>query len=155
MTQRRPLTVAEREAIYRGKLVGKRLRDLADGLSCSFDCARKWWRVGRDQGLEGLRRSRRKRTKTGALSRFDPLVAKRALYWKRQHPKRGPTRILADLEKDRVLEGWFCPSALPWRTSSARLVPNCSRDANGARLRRPQRGMCTNSGKRMARRLFA
>ena len=109
MAQRRPLTVAEREAIYRGKLAGKRLRDLADGLSCSFDCARKWWRVGRDQRLEGLRRSGRKRLKTGALSRFDPLVAQRVLHWKRQHPKRGPTRILADLEDDPVLEGLVLP----------------------------------------------
>jgi hypothetical protein len=52
----------------------------------------------RDHGLEGLRRSGRKRAKTGALSRFDSLIAERALYWKRQHPKRGPTRILADME---------------------------------------------------------
>ena len=97
MVKRRLLTVAEREAIYYGKLDGKRLGDLADELSCSFDCARKWWRVGRDQGLDGLRRSGRTRGQTGALSRFNPLVAQRALYWKQQHPKRGPTRILADL----------------------------------------------------------
>jgi len=109
MVQRCPLTVAEREAIYRGKLAGKRLLELADELSCSSDCARKWWRVGRDQGLDGLRRSGRKRGKTGALSRFNPLVAQRALYWKRRHPKRGPTRILADLEKDALLEGLVLP----------------------------------------------
>jgi len=107
--QRSPLTVAEREAIYHGKLSRRRLRDLAEELSCSLDCARKWWRVGRDQGLDGLRRPRRKRAETGALSRFGPLVAKQALYWKRQHPKRGPTRILADMEKDRVLAGLVLP----------------------------------------------
>ena len=109
MAQRSPLTVAEREAIYYGKLGGRRLRDLAEELSCSLSCARKWWRVGRDQGLDGLRRSRRKRAKTGALSRFDPLVAKRALHWKRLHPKRGPTRILADMEKDPILDGLVLP----------------------------------------------
>lgn len=115
MTQRPPLTVAEREAIYHGKLSGRQLRNLAEELSCSLSCARKWWRVGRDQGLDGLRRSRRKRAKTGALSRFHPLVAKRALYWKRQHPKRGPTRILADMRRDPVLGGL----ALPKRTALA------------------------------------
>jgi len=109
MAHRIPLTIAEREAIYYGKLRGRWLRDLAEELSCSLDCARKWWRVGRDQGLDGLRRPRRKRPKTGALSRFHPLIAERALYWKRQHPKRGPTRILADLEKDQTLEGLVLP----------------------------------------------
>jgi len=109
MARRCPLTVAERETVYCGKLAGRRLLDLADELSCSLDCARKWWRVGRDQGLDGLRRSRRKRPKAGALSRFDPLVAQRALYWKQQHPKRGSTRILVDLEKDTVLDGLVLP----------------------------------------------
>jgi hypothetical protein len=115
MIHRLPLTVAEREAIYYGKLHGRQLGDLAEELSCSPECARKWWRVGRDEGLAGLRRSRQPRTKTGALSRFDPLVAERALYWKRQHPKRGPTRILVDLAQDSVLKDL----ALPKRTALA------------------------------------
>lgn len=109
MTQRCPLTVAERETVFRGKLAGKRLRDVADELSCSLGCARKWWRVGRDQGLDGLRRSGRKRLERGALSRFGPLVAQRSLYWKRQHPRRGSTRILADLRDDPVLDGLVLP----------------------------------------------
>ena len=103
------LTVAERKAIYHGKLNGKRLQDLASELSCSLGCARKWWRIGRDHGLDGLRRSKRKRSETGALSHFDPLVAERALYWKRQHPKRGPTRILVDMEKDPALDRLALP----------------------------------------------
>lgn len=109
MVTRPPLTTAERETIYYGKLNGRRLQDLADELSCSLGCARKWWRIGRDHGLDGLRRPRRKRSKTGALSHFDPLVAERALYWKRQHPKRGPTRILADLEADPQLKDLTLP----------------------------------------------
>lgn len=115
MGRRPPLTVAERETIYYGKLSGRRLSDVAEELSCSLACTRKWWRVGRDHGLEGLRRSGRKRARTGPLSRFDPSVAERALYWKRQHPKRGPTRILTDMEKDPVLKGL----ALPKRTALA------------------------------------
>lgn len=128
MTRRSPLTVAEREAIYYGKLRGKRICDLAEELSCSVECARKWWRIGRDQGLEGLRRSRQPRGKTGALSRFDPLVAERALHWKRQHPRRGPTRILVDLERDPVL----AELVLPRRTA----VANFFREACPELLRR-------------------
>jgi len=109
MAQRAPLTVAEREAIYRGKLNGKRLKDLAEEHSCSYSCARNWWRVGRDQGLEGLRRTGQSCTATGVLSTFDPLVAERALYWKRQHPKRGATRILEDMKQDPVLAGLRLP----------------------------------------------
>jgi transposase InsO family protein len=109
MERRAPLTIAEREAIYYGKLNGKPLTELADEHDCSYSCARQWWRVGRDQGLAGLSRCREKRTQTGALSRFDPLVAERALYWKQQHPKRGPTRILADMEKDADLDGLVLP----------------------------------------------
>jgi hypothetical protein len=51
MARQSPLTIAEREAIYYGKLGGRRLRDLAKELSCSLSCARKWWSIGRDQGL--------------------------------------------------------------------------------------------------------
>jgi transposase InsO family protein len=109
MPQRRPLTVAERETIYLGKLVGRRLIDLAGELSCSPDCARKWWRIGRDQGVAGLHRSGRRRSAPGALSRFAPVVAERVLYWKRKHPKRGATRILADLQADPSLDGLALP----------------------------------------------
>lgn len=109
MARRALLTVAEREAIYRGKLNGRRLDDLAEEHSCSYSCARKWWRVGRDKGLEGLRRTGRSRTAAGVLSTFDPVVAERALYWKRRHPKRGATRILEDMKQDPVLAGLRLP----------------------------------------------
>jgi len=41
MSNRRPLTVAEREAIYDGKLSGERSVDLAQACQCSLSCARK------------------------------------------------------------------------------------------------------------------
>lgn len=133
MARQSPLTIAEREVIYYGKLGGRRLRDLAKELSCSLSCARKWWRIGRDQGLEGLRRSGRNRTKEGALSRFDLLVAERALYWKRQHPKRGPTRILADMKHDTVLKGL----ALPKGTALADFFREACPELLRRRQRRP------------------
>ena len=135
MARRPSLTVAEREAIYCGKLNGKRLQDLADELSCSLGCARKWWRVGREHGLDGLRHSKRKRSATGALSHFDPLVAEQALYWKRQHPKRGPTRILVDMERDPALDGL----ALPKRTSLADFFRQACPELLQKRQPRPSR----------------
>jgi transposase InsO family protein len=100
MGRHRTLTIAEREAIYQSKLSGTPLVEVAQALGCSLACVRKWWRVGRDKGLTGLHRQGRKRSAPGALSQFEPLVAERALYWKQQHPKRGASRILADLATD-------------------------------------------------------
>lgn len=110
MRKRRPLTVAEREAIYDRKLAGERLADLAQAYDCTLECARKWWRVGRKQGREALRRQQRP-NHSGALTWFAPIVAERALHWKRLHPKRGASRILADMEGDTVLEGHRLPKA--------------------------------------------
>jgi hypothetical protein len=103
MTQRDPLTVAQRESIYRSKLNGQSLAISAKQQHCSYGCVRKWWRTGRDQGLDGLHRTGRVRSAPGVLSTFDPVIAERTLHWKRQHPHRGPTRILQDLADDAVV----------------------------------------------------
>ena len=58
MANRAPLSQVEKERIYRGKLAGHTLPDLAAEVGCSVECARKWWRIGRDKGLEGLRSPR-------------------------------------------------------------------------------------------------
>lgn len=109
MTRRAPLTVEEKETIYFGKLAGRRLADLATQVQCSLSCARKWWRTGRDGGVGSLRQARPAERKTGALSRFDPLVAERALHWKRAYPRRGPERILAEMTNDELLAGLRLP----------------------------------------------
>lgn len=109
MKSRMPLTVGERESIYRETLNGQPLAELAEEHRCSYACARKWWRIGRAQGLDGLRRIGRSRSAAGLLSTCDRLVAERALYWKRLHPKRGPTRILQDMADDERLAGQRLP----------------------------------------------
>jgi hypothetical protein len=109
MTPRAPLTIEEKETIYFGKRSGKWLRDLAVEVRCSLSCARKWWRVGRDGGVDALRRERPVERKTGALSRFDPVVAERALHWKRSYPRRGPERILVEMAGDESLAGLKLP----------------------------------------------
>ena len=110
MQNRRPLTVAEREAIYDRKLAGERLADLAQAYDCTLECARKWWRVGRKHGREALRRQRR-RSHVGVLITFDPIVRERALYWKRRHPKRGADRILIDMKEDPILQDIRLPKS--------------------------------------------
>lgn len=109
MVRREPLTIGEKEVIYFGKLAGERLEDLAARIPCSYSCARKWWRIGRDGGVVVLRQERPAERKTGALSRFDPLIAERALYWKRTYPRRGPERILVVMARDKLLTGLKLP----------------------------------------------
>lgn len=109
MTRRKALMFAEKERIYFGKLAGKRLEDLAQEIECSFDCARKWWRIGRDGGIEALQQERPVKRKKGVLSRFPALVAKRALYWKQRYPRRGPDRILFEMSNDAQLDNLRLP----------------------------------------------
>jgi len=109
MGNRPPLSQAEKERIYWGKQAGRALPRLAAEVGCSFECARKWWRVGRDKGLEGLRAPRRGRGSTGILSHFDPRVAERALDHKRQHPRWGANRVLVQLKNDPELTGLQLP----------------------------------------------
>jgi hypothetical protein len=115
MSKSTALTMAQREAIYQGKLNGRTLNEMAHEIGCSYECVRKWWRVGRHHGLDGLHRARCQRIPRPVLSTFDPRVAARAVHWKRQHPRRGPTRILHDLRQDEQLQD----VRLPHRTQLA------------------------------------
>ena len=98
MNNRPPLSQAEKGHIYWGKQKGHTLIKLAAEVDCSPDCARKWWRVGRDKGLEGLRAPRCARGPAGALSHFDPRIAEVALTLKQEHHRWGADRMLVELE---------------------------------------------------------
>lgn len=133
MAHSRSLTVAQRETIFREKLLGHSLKAIAHDQPCSESCARKWWRIGRDQGVEGLHRPRHTRAAPGVLSSFDPLVTERVLVLKRQHPKRGATRILHDLGAEPDLLGY----ALPKRSSLAEFFHQVCPELLQARHRQP------------------
>ena len=109
MSNRPPLSQEEKERIYLGKLEGQTLPELAAEIGCSLECARKWWRVGRDKGLEGLRAPRRGRGCTGILSQFDPRVAEQALDYKRAHRRWGADRVLIELAQHPELKGVALP----------------------------------------------
>lgn len=109
MSNQSRLSLAQKERIYRGKLEGHTLPELATEVGCTIHCARKWWRLGRDKGLEGLRAPRRGRGQSGVLSQFAPCVAEVALTLKRAHPRWGAKRVLVELRGDPELSGLRFP----------------------------------------------
>ena len=109
MVNRPPLSQVQKEQIYWGKLGGRSLSELAAAVGCTVLCARKWWRVGRDKGLEGLRAARRGRGQAGILSGFDPAVAQTALVLKQAHRGWGAKRVLVELKAEPVLYGTRLP----------------------------------------------
>jgi transposase len=86
MVNRQPLTFSEKKQVYEAKLKGKTLSEIATMIPCSISCSRKWWRVGQDKGLEGLKQSRHGRHPSGRLSQFAPIVSEKALELKQSHP---------------------------------------------------------------------
>lgn len=109
MKKRAPLTQAEKEHIYEGKLQGRALAEMAREVRCSLSCARKWWRRGRDHGWQGLRARRCGARRTEILSRFDERIADKSLSHKRSHPRWGADRVLVELRKDPELAGLKLP----------------------------------------------
>ena len=109
MSNRPPLSQLEKEHIYGGKRKGHTLIELATEVDCSPGCARKWWRVGRDKGLEGLRARRGARGPAGTLSHFDPRIAQVALALKREHRRWGADRVLVELEGHPEVKGLPLP----------------------------------------------
>jgi transposase len=115
MSNPKPLTQAQKEQIYLGKQKGQTLAEVAAAVGCSVACARKWWRLGRKRGLDGLRNERHGRKKTGALSQFNASVQEKALQHKSQHHRWGAKRVRVELEADDSLQGF----ALPQRSALA------------------------------------
>lgn len=110
MSNRPPLSQAEKERVYLGKLKGHSLPELAAEVGCSVICARKWWRMGHRRGVEGLRLPRRGRGRKGTLSRFDPRIADQALTYKRAHRRWGAKRVLLELSEQPELKVLTLPS---------------------------------------------
>jgi transposase InsO family protein len=141
MGNRLPLSQAEKEHIYWGKQAGHTLPQLAAEVGCSHECARKWWRVGRDKGLEGLRAPRRGRSSTGILLHFDPRVAEKALAHKRRHHPWGANRVLVELKCDPELTGLRLPGRSRLSVFFKERCPECvaSRKRRVAQPPRPSK----------------
>jgi transposase len=74
--EQKKLTQVEREQIYVQKQTGKNLPEIAEEIGISYECAQKWWRRGRDEGLSGLLERKRGKPVQGVLSQFSAEVQK-------------------------------------------------------------------------------
>ena len=109
MTQRK-LTQVERECIYVQKQAGKSLTEIAEEMNISYECARKWWRRGRDEGVSGLLERKRGRRVQGVLSQFVAEVRQISLELKRTHKRWGANRVLLQMRNDPRLIGMELPN---------------------------------------------
>jgi transposase len=106
----RVLSVDERIEIYMLKQAGKTLGEISQSKGISFHTARKWWRVGRDFGLAGIRARTRGRPAKGAGSSFEAEVIATALKLKKKHRRWGANRVLVELKRDEQLTDMKLPS---------------------------------------------
>ncbi len=106
----RVLSVDERIEIYMQKQAGHTLHEISQSKGISFQTARKWWRVGRDFGLTGIRARTRGRPANGTGSSFDAKVIDEALKLKKKHPRWGANRVLVELKRDQQLTERKLPS---------------------------------------------
>jgi hypothetical protein len=106
----RRLTSAEREEIYLRKKKGENLQTSADELKISYECARKWWRRGKQEGLSGLMLRKRGRPVQGLLSQFTPEIRETSLSLKRKHKRWGAARILLEMQPMASLAEQKLPS---------------------------------------------
>jgi transposase len=131
MTQRAPLTEAEKQIIPKNKASGMSLKEISIQLCCSHETVRKWWRNSCKAGVV----KPRGRPKRGALSTFAEEISREAVETKKFHSHWGPKRIRLELKsifslpEDELpsparLAALFkerCPEALQSR--QARLLP--------------------------------
>lgn len=76
----------------------------------SYECARKWWRRGRDAGVQGLLERKRGRPNQGILSQFSLAVQQISVELKRTHKRWGANRVLLQMSNDPRLKGIELPS---------------------------------------------
>lgn len=133
MGGRQPLSLVEKEEIYQGKLAGKSLSEVAQAVGCSWNCARKWWRVGRKGGLAGLQAQRAHRGRRGPLSQFASEVIEQAKSIKEGHPGWGGDRVRDELTQQPELQGL----PLPGRSSLTAFFKAVCPQSVGAYTRHP------------------
>lgn len=109
----RNTTHAQRVRIVEWHLAGKTLETIAADMDFNFYTVRKWWRVYRLEGWNGLVLCPPGPPPKGALSEFDDLVKYVALRLKRKHPAWGLDVLLLHMSRRPSLAG----KRLPKRTA--------------------------------------
>jgi transposase InsO family protein len=131
MANREPLSASEKQRIFKRKLGGASLVEIAQEIGCSLETVRKWWRVQRDQRVIQVRG----RPARGLLSSFAPWIREKAVEFKCAHPHWGPANVKLELKhlasqepvrlpSDALLSKLFklvCPEAVQRRQKRAAL----------------------------------
>jgi len=107
MTQRAPLTQAEKQMISRRKESGESLVEISRAMQCSYETVRKWWRISRDQRQVRARG----RPKHGPLSTYPAELREKAIELKKGHAHWGPKRVKLELTTVLSLREEELPSA--------------------------------------------
>jgi hypothetical protein len=108
--KRRDTSHAERIEIIKLHQRGMSLGQIAQRMAMHRDTVKKWWRVYREQGWDGICPRPHGRPKKGLLSSFDPLVRYVALRLKKHHPHWGSEVILLAMSRRPSLKGKRLPS---------------------------------------------
>lgn len=96
-----PLPEEDRLAIYDRHVEGERLVDIAREMGICYATARKWWRIGRQQGRAAL--VHRPRKTIGTLRRIPPKILERFGQLRQEHPTWGIPYVRQQLLQDHEL----------------------------------------------------
>jgi len=106
MSQRTPLTQAEKQVIYEKKAAGLSFREISDQLQCSPETVRKWWQSVHNRRI--IRPSRR--PKQGPVSTYPAVVREKAIELKKAHPHWGPKKVRLEMKPALSLSEKELPS---------------------------------------------
>lgn len=111
--------------IYMMKQAGQTLQEVSQAKVISYQTARKWWRIGRDFGTQGICARRRGRPPKGVGSSFNPKVVEAAIKLKRQHRRWGANRVLVEMVADENLVKMKLPSRSRLQAIFKEHCPEC------------------------------
>ena len=111
--------------IYMMRQAGQTLQEVSQAKGISYQTARKWWRIGRDFGTQGICARRRGRAPKGVGSSFNPKVVETAIKLKRQHRRWGANRVLVEMAADENLVKMKLPSRSRLQAIFKEHCPEC------------------------------
>lgn len=106
MSQRAPLTEAEKQYVQTRKKAGATLTTIASEIKCSPMTTRKWWR----RSCKNVPTCQRGRPARGILITYRLEIAEGAIRIKREHPHWGPANVKLELKRQLVLSKEDLPS---------------------------------------------
>jgi transposase InsO family protein len=122
MATRAVTTFYQRREILHRKEANQTLRQIAAEMGLKEGCVHNWWRIGRDEGEQGLQRSLGRPAK-GVLSTFHPRVRELLTQWRHEGRRWGAGKAHFELSLDSVLKKQRLPSERQIQRYWATLAP--------------------------------